>query len=841
MLVKIGKSIITKSFRIQLRWLCYCILILCAGRAQCAGAISLGELQTRSFLGQPLRANVPILGGSVDADFSTCVKAQLSKLDGTLITSLRVSLSKGKRTPTLTLSSRNKIEEPTFTVTLEVACETQLIFDYQVLLDPQENINNTPEAIKGIAATPLDQIFRASEAPPPPPPARLKQRKQAPAESTVKSDAALRLSQRLGNDTSPVGVASQEVFSDILSRQQNQSVLIEVSRSEIKSMQQKMQSMEIEIQRLRENQARPQAQAPIPESTPAPAVAPAVSVTVAPAVAVTPVPAANRIELGQPNEQATAEATAGNTAGTTEQTTEQATDSILAQMPDSSVEQASQTQSQVPAPVQDKKDTPGGGFPLGSAAIFGGLVILALFSGIFLYKKYKKTPPIEYEHSSMFKESDMEANSMFGANGGLNIDTSNSVFNSNFTPSASQLDTNEVDPIAEADVYIAYGRDAEAEEILKESLRTHPERNEVCLKLLEIYAHRKDTRAFEVQAGQLYSLTQGIGDDWAQAASMWMSIDPNNPLFASANAPPNIEANIAQPMVFANAQTAIVSAPPPQTFANTQPWGDGNAKAMLADTPHETAAEMNDDVESDLDLPLDLDLPSVLQVEDLDHNLDEINAEPHHDMPVSDSVDSSSEPLPAAEEKARPAVEGLALSPVWYIEPTTLPALAPEITDSNTLNYDPPKQWQTEQERAEPEVIIASLPEDDNVLDFDFGETELAADPVPVVQLTPPPELELEPEFGLDNFFASPALELTDELPATPPKIDIEYEQIAVFAPNNDEQATQRTEMDTKLGLAIEYQEIGYKEGARELINEVIQGGNPAQVEEAKEMLTKLA
>ena len=56
------------------------------------------------------------------------------------------------------------------------------------------------------------------------------------------------------------------------------------------------------------------------------------------------------------------------------------------------------------------------------------------------------------------------------------MDTNNSVFNSSFAPSASQLDTNEVDPVAEADVYIAYGRDAQAEEILKEALRTHPER-----------------------------------------------------------------------------------------------------------------------------------------------------------------------------------------------------------------------------------------------------------------------------------------------------------------------------------------------------------------------------
>ena len=124
------------------------------------------------------------------------------------------------------------------------------------------------------------------------------------------------------------------------------------------------------------------------------------------------------------------------------------------------------------------------------------------------------------------------AHSLFAETGGQSVDTNNSVFNSSFAPSASQLDTNEVDPVAEADVYIAYGRDAQAEEILKEALRTHPERYPVRLKLLEIYAARKDQRAFETQAGELYSMTRGQGEEWAQAAALGLSIDPLNPLYA---------------------------------------------------------------------------------------------------------------------------------------------------------------------------------------------------------------------------------------------------------------------------------------------------------------------
>jgi pilus assembly protein FimV len=48
-------------------------------------------------------------------------------------------------------------------------------------------------------------------------------------------------------------------------------------------------------------------------------------------------------------------------------------------------------------------------------------------------------------------------------------------------------------------------------------------------------------------------------------------------------------------------------------------------------------------------------------------------------------------------------------------------------------------------------------------------------------------------------------------------------------------------EMETKLDLAIAYQEIGDKEGARELLEEVIKGGNSEQVNKANAMRAQLA
>ena len=48
---------------------------------------------------------------------------------------------------------------------------------------------------------------------------------------------------------------------------------------------------------------------------------------------------------------------------------------------------------------------------------------------------------------------------------------------------------------------MAYGRDAQAEEILKEAMTHDRGRHEISVKLLEIYFARKSVAAFETVAG----------------------------------------------------------------------------------------------------------------------------------------------------------------------------------------------------------------------------------------------------------------------------------------------------------------------------------------------------
>ena len=89
----------------------------------------------------------------------------------------------------------------------------------------------------------------------------------------------------------------------------------------------------------------------------------------------------------------------------------------------------------------------------------------------------------------------------------------------------------DIDPLAEADMYLNFGRDVQAEQVLKETLVKKPGQQEAQLKLLQIYAGRKDKAAFEKIAESLYAQTQGKGDDWVKAAAMGYAFDPANALY----------------------------------------------------------------------------------------------------------------------------------------------------------------------------------------------------------------------------------------------------------------------------------------------------------------------
>lgn len=90
-----------------------------------------------------------------------------------------------------------------------------------------------------------------------------------------------------------------------------------------------------------------------------------------------------------------------------------------------------------------------------------------------------------------------------------------------------------VDPIREADAFMAYGRDAQAEEVLLDALAKTPENLHVHLKLLEIYSARKSVPQFNTVAQSLFSQTGGFGLEWERAVALGRVLDPSNPFYGT--------------------------------------------------------------------------------------------------------------------------------------------------------------------------------------------------------------------------------------------------------------------------------------------------------------------
>jgi len=449
------------------------------------------------------------------------------------------------------------------------------------------------------------------------------------------------------------------------------------------------------------------------------------------------------------------------------------------------------------------------------------------------------------EAASVLGDPGTTAHSLFAETGGQSVDTSNSVFNSNFAPSASQLDTNEVDPVAEADVYIAYGRDAQAEEILKEALRVHPERHPVRLKLLEIYAGRKDARSFETQATELYSMTKGVGDEWAQAAALGVSIDPDNPLYVSA-----AQAKAAAGM---GAAAAAAGAAP---FVASESNELNDFAAMFAEpaAPAKAAAD-------GLDLDLSQDAAPAAAASVMDFDLD-------RDAGALPSFAEESKPSPKAADSNTLDFDlgGLSFdepAPAAPVVAEAAPAPVPAAEEVQDLSFDLGLDAPAAKVEA---VEAAPVPDAMADIGMDFN-LDLPSEPKPAAPAADPLADLSSMDFSLPAASAPAAAPVEEaplsaadfalDLPVEPapaaaaaPAADFDLSgidldlggaaQVAEAPKNEEEMSALHMEMDTKLDLAVAYQEIGDKEGARELLDEVIRGGSDDQVARASAMRAQL-
>jgi len=96
----------------------------------------------------------------------------------------------------------------------------------------------------------------------------------------------------------------------------------------------------------------------------------------------------------------------------------------------------------------------------------------------------------------------------------------------------------EADPLAEADVYLAYGRFQQAEDLIKDALDKDSEREDLNLKLLEVFLAGKNQSAFDGHAQTMLAKLENTSSPaWEKIAEMGRELSPNNPLYQTEEAP----------------------------------------------------------------------------------------------------------------------------------------------------------------------------------------------------------------------------------------------------------------------------------------------------------------
>jgi pilus assembly protein FimV len=312
------------------------------------------------------------------------------------------------------------------------------------------------------------------------------------------------------------------------------------------------------------------------------------------------------------------------------------------------------------------------------------------------------------------------------AAGAAAVNTDTSAASDSATQAAAPAE--DVDPLAEAEVYIAYGRDGPAEEILKEALSKNPQREDVQLKLLEIYSARKDKTAFGKLAGDLNKQTGGAGDNWLKAAAMGYVLDPGNALYAAG-------------------------------------------KDVAAAAPSDAGVA---------EVELDLGMGDAGTATDI-------------------TLDAG-----AADAAAGTDTGILDLGTADKVETAALP----------DFNLDVPA--------AEPAPVAAAPAADTNMLDFQIDLPKAADDPATTAV---PPPAPAAADGGLD--FNLDGLSLT---------MDAEPKTQAA----GGEKDGHWYDVQTKFDLAKAYQEMGDKDGAKEILQEVLKEGDAEQKAQAKTLMDSL-
>ncbi|MGE4407326.1 FimV/HubP family polar landmark protein [Pseudomonas sp.] len=361
------------------------------------------------------------------------------------------------------------------------------------------------------------------------------------------------------------------------------------------------------------------------------------------------------------------------------------------------------------------------------------------------------------------------------------------------------------DALAEAEIYIAYGRFNQAAELLQNALNDEPQRSDLRLKLMEVYAELGNRDGFAREEAELREIG-GASHDVEQLKRKYPAMVVAGGAAAAAVAANQLdvdsldldELDLDEPV----APVAGQDLDDAFDLSLDDLDIDLNDERPIA----EPVAKQEDDLSLD-DLMLDeepLATTGSQAASDFSFDLED---EAGQDRAGSDeladfSFDLESEvDKPLADEDFSLNLDGES-------------AGAPASVDGDELDFA----------LAEPEADTAELPND---FDLSLEDTQLEPQSDSFAEQLEEVEAELQ---DLSHDLEKPAQATVAPTSAASDELDEDFD----FFSDTDETTT-------KLDLARAYIDMGDAEGARDILDEVITEGSDAQQQEAREMLAKLA
>lgn len=390
------------------------------------------------------------------------------------------------------------------------------------------------------------------------------------------------------------------------------------------------------------------------------------------------------------------------------------------------------------------------------------------------------------------------------------------------------------DPLVQAEIHIAYGRMNQAVELLEEAVKEDPARDDIRLKLMEIYAEQGNTKAFAAHERKVVARGKHQAEV-EQLKSRYPTMVTAAVVAAAATATAaavaaELDAKYVEELLLDEDEPqppVLEVQPEPEPVLEPEP----EPEPVVVTSAEETVVPPVDDFEHDFDLSLD----------DLEQ------ASPEHVVDLSAPADVADfeldAPTVAAEEE--PSFESL-------LKQQTEAPVASASDDLADFDLD----------LAEDEPALTT--EDDFLLSLDSEPLDLG-EAAPAVEPEPEHDLDLPDDFDLslsDEIESDPAAQAfaseIDDVNAELERLSQNLEHPPMAEPfespsfTADDMAAMDDEPEfdflagtdeaaTKLDLARAYIEMGDSDGARDILDEVVSEGDDGQKTEARDMLSRLA